>query len=305
MDLKQLTYFVAIVEDGTISGAAQRLHIAQPALSLSLKTMETDLGVPLLERGPRSVRLTEGGRLFYQRARQILDMARSARQELSDVGRGVAGVLRLGTVSSSASALLSWRMGVFHRRYPQVRFELHEGNTFELIEMLRTGILDLAITRTPFKAEGTERFLLEKEPMALAAMGWPQGAPATVLSLKDRPLVYYRRFENLITSVCAQAGFAPYALCVNDDARTCMLWAASGLGTAVVPLSAARLMAAPGMTILPIDHPELYTSIAALWKKDGYHSAAAARFLDIFLSAPSEEFPARPGKAAFPKNKKS
>ncbi len=283
MDFKDLICFTAIVEEGTISGAAQRLHIAQPALSLRLKTLEDDLGLTLLERGARSINLTAGGRLFYRRALRMLDLARSARQELADIAGGAAGTLRLGTVSSSAPALLSGRINRFHARYPQVRFELHEGNTFELIEMLHTGIIDLAVVRTPFKAEGMDRLLLPPEPMAVAVRGpLAETGSIPVRWLQGKPLIFYRRFEGLIRSVCLQEGFEPEAFCINDDARTCMMWAQAGLGAAITPLSAAEVMAGQGMQLLTLDHPDLYTSIAALWKKDGYRSAAAQRFLEVF-----------------------
>ena len=285
MDFKDLTCFTAIVEEGTISGAAQRLHIAQPALSLRLKTLEEDMGLTLLERGARSVKPTEGGRLFYRRALRMLELARSTRQELADVKGGAAGTLRLGTVSSSAPALLSGRINRFHARYPQVRFELHEGNTFELIELLHTGIIDLAIVRTPFKADGADRLLLKPEPMAAAvpaSITGPDRVP--VQWLRGKPLVFYRRFEGLIRAVCQQEGFEPEAFCVNDDARTCMMWAQAGLGVAIAPLSAAKAMAGERLRLLILEHPDLYTSIAAIWKKDGYRSAAAQRFLEIFAA---------------------
>ena len=283
MDFKDLTCFAAIVEEGTISGAAQRLHIAHPALSLRLKALEEDMGLALLERGARSVSLTEGGRLFYRRALRMLELAGSTRQELADVRDGAAGTLRLGTVSSSAPSLLSGRINRFHTRYPQVRFELHEGNTFELIELLHTGIIDLAIVRTPFKAEGTGQMLLPPEPMAVALRGpLAESGRVPVRWLKGKPLIFYRRFEGLIQAVCRQEGFEPEALCINDDARTCIMWAQAGLGAAITPLSAAKVMAGEDLRLLTLEHPDLYTSIAAIWKKDGYLSAAAQRFLEVF-----------------------
>ena len=316
--MKRLTIFLILTfgilcarAQESADSAAQPAPVVQPAAEASPEQLwdrantayingdfhtATEVYEQILSRGLTSVKLyynlansyfKEGqlGKsvLFYRRALRMLELARSTRQELADVKGGAAGTLRLGTVSSSAPSLLSGRINRFHARYPQVRFELHEGNTFELIEMLHTGIIDLAIVRTPFKAEGTGQLLLPPEPMVVALRGpLAESGQVPVRWLKSKPLIFYRRFEGLIQTVCRQEGFEPEAFCVNDDARTCLMWAQAGLGAAVAPYSAAKLMAGDELRLLTLEHPDLYTSIAAIWKKDGYLSAAAQRFLEAF-----------------------
>ena len=131
MDIKQLTYFLAIAEEGNISAAAKKLHISQPPLSLQLKLLEEELGVVLLERGARKSTLTDAGRLLYKHARYILQLVENAEREIQDFGNGIQGTLRLGTISSSGTILLGERMRLFHRAAPNIRFEIHEGNTFQ------------------------------------------------------------------------------------------------------------------------------------------------------------------------------
>ena len=94
MDLKQLQYFVAIAEAGSITAAAKKLHLSQPPLSMQLKLLEEEMGTLLIERGPRSVTLTDAGRLLYRHAKQILTMADNALHDLADFNQGLRGTLR-------------------------------------------------------------------------------------------------------------------------------------------------------------------------------------------------------------------
>ncbi len=103
MDIKQLTYFIAIVEEGTITHAANRLHMAQPPLSTQLKLLEDELGTKLLERGARKIKLTDAGKILYQRAKHIIEITNSTTKEIEEFRKGIQGTLRLGTISSSGT----------------------------------------------------------------------------------------------------------------------------------------------------------------------------------------------------------
>lgn len=281
MNLKQLQYFTSVVQTGSISAAAKALHISQPPLSTQLRLLEEELGVTLFERGARSIRLTDAGRTFYNRAQSILDLASTALKEVRDIGGGLSGTLCIGTISSSGTALLRRRIPEFNRIYPDVRFEIYEGNTFELIEKLGRGIIEIAIVRTPFQSDGFDCLYLDEEPMA--AIGHSRffseagGNTISLSGLKDVPLIYYRRFEPLIGTVFAKEGLSPVILCKNDDARTSLLWANAGLGVALVPLSITPVIRGD-LTLRILDSPALVTRIAAIRRKDRYHSAAAERF---------------------------
>lgn len=285
LELKQLAAFVAVAEEGTISAAARRLHMTQPPLSHQLKLLEEELSLTLFERGARKVTLTPAGELFYPRAANILEMARVARKELSDLAVGKRGTLRLGTVSSSGSALLSSRIREFHALYPDVDFSLHEGNTYQLLELLRAGIIEVAVARTPFQAEGFHCSYLSPEPMVAVAgpaHPWPGEGALSLTYLKGRPLILYRRFEDLIARQCAAAGFAPTVLCKNDDARTTLMWVGAGLGVALVPRSALKIMQGLQVSCREIDDPALTTQIAAVWAKNRPLSPPAQGFVEVF-----------------------
>ena len=152
MDFKQLLYFTTVVDEGTISAAARKLHMTQPPLSTQLRLLEDEVGCLLFERGPRSIRLTDAGRIMYDRAVLLLRMSSQLTDELDACTRGSHGTLRIGIISSVGSTLCcDWFRG-FLEKYPDVGFEVSEANTYQLLEKLQDGVLELAIVRTPFPA---------------------------------------------------------------------------------------------------------------------------------------------------------
>lgn len=296
MDLKQLSYFCAIAEEGNITAAAKRLHISQPPLSHQLMLLEEELGVLLLERGARKAHLTDAGRILYERAQNILTLTSTAKQEMLALGAGRRGTLRLGTISSSGAVLLGGRVRAFHDQYPDVRFEIQEGNTFELIDLLSDGVIDIAIVRTPFRAPGCERIELAAEPMVFAAQERffdDLDSPCVPLSaLCAKPLVIYRRFEQLIRETLKVEQMEPDILCLNDDARTSLMWAAAGLGVAIVPQSISTIFGGrQGFICKQIAEKRLETKITAIWKKDGYLSPIAKGFLSFFAWEEQQKLP--------------
>ena len=172
MDIRQLLYFTTIAEEGSISAAAKKLHLSQPPLSYQMKLLEEELHLPLIERGARGITLTEAGRVLYKRALGILELNELTRKEMLSMASGFTGTLHIGTVSSSGASLLDWRIPAFHQKYPQIGFAIHEGNTFELMEMLESGLIEIAIVRTPFHNDQLHCLYLSSEPMIAA------GAPS-------------------------------------------------------------------------------------------------------------------------------
>ncbi|MEO3946430.1 LysR family transcriptional regulator [Gorillibacterium sp. CAU 1737] len=291
MDIRQLTYFLAIAEEGQITAAAKRLQMAQPPLSQQLRLLEEELGVKLVERGARSLRLTPAGELLRERAEQILALTDAAVREIEDYAKGLTGTLSIGTVSSSGAALLEVRLSEFHQAYAGVKFELHEGNTFAVLDMLHKGIVEVGIVRTPFPSAPYECLFVEPEPMsAVMTRAFTiddNTGPIRIEELANRPLIYYRRFEPLIREACGLAGFEPEVFCLNDDARTTLMWANASFGIGLVPESAVRLAASDNLIVREVACDSLKTRIAAIWLKDRYLSAPASKFLEVFARSAS------------------
>lgn len=292
MDIRQLLYFTTIAEEGSISAAAKKLHLSQPPLSYQMKLLEEELHLPLIERSARGIALTEAGRVLYKRAQGILELSELTRKEMLAMASGFTGTLHIGTVSSSGASLLGWRIPAFHQKYPQIGFAIHEGNTFELMEMLESGLIELAIVRTPFHNDQLNCFYLSPEPMIAAGAasffpaGMPSGQPISLELLGHAPVILYRRFEKILLSLCEQKGITPQVFCIADDARTTLMWAEAGLGVAVVPQSAYRIMPHHNMVYGELSEEDLHTRIAAVCKKGCSLSWAAQQFLETFAQQP-------------------
>ena len=286
MNLKQMEYFTAIVGEGSISGAARSLHISQPPLSAQIRQLEEELGVTLFDRGSRAIRLTEAGRLFYNRAVSILEMTKAARKELKQLEDGLLGTLRLGMISSVETQGIITSIASFRRRYPGMSFRISEGNTYQLLDKLTTGQIDAALVRTPFPEESFDCRYLTEEPML--AVGRADFFPADCgpkLPLKELaalPLIIYRRWESVLGRMFPHP--QPEYLCVNDDARTSLMWAASGVGVAVVPASIVNgWQSAPfPMTAKIISSPPLTRTIALVKLKNAGLSAVGQHFFQSF-----------------------
>ena len=199
MDLKQLRYFSAVVEQGSISAAARALFMSQPPLSAQVRQLEKELGVRLFDREGHKLTLTPAGKLLYDRAQGLLDSAHSVESELRAFGRGGSRILRLGAVSSICSSDLPLWLRAFFRDNPGIRLELTEQDTYALLEKLRARQLDLALIRTPFSSDGLDCRVVRREKMM--ALGerrfFPEGAPGgklTVAALASLPLIVYRRW---------------------------------------------------------------------------------------------------------------
>lgn len=286
MDLKQLRYFMAIVEERQITAAARRLHMAQPPLSNQMKILEDEIGLKLFQRGPHHIELTEAGELLAARAVQLLDMAAMTKRELEDFRQGLCGTLAIGTVSSSGGILMHEGMQAFRAEFPRVHFEIHDGNTYQLIDMLDRRLIEIAIVRTPFNAARFNCKYRQPEPMIAAMtseLDWaPEKQEIAVEELAKKPLILYRRFEQLLLDTFAAHDFTPEVACLNDDARTTILWANAGLGVAIAPAAAVNLAAHNHLHVKRIDEPALETRLAAIWPRSRYLSAVAKHFLQSF-----------------------
>lgn len=163
IDIRQLRYFVAIVEQGSFSRAASFLHVAQPALSLHVRNMETDLGTPLLFRTPRGVEPTEAGAILMRHARIILDQFTVAEEEIRGHQNDPAGEVRLGLPGTIGQILAVPLITAVHLRYPKIKLRIAEAMSGFILEWMREERIDLAVLYGRAEEHGirTERLLEE------------------------------------------------------------------------------------------------------------------------------------------------
>ncbi len=287
MEIKDMQAFYAVVEEGNISHAAMRLDIAQPALSRQMKRLEGSLGVRLFERGSRRIRLTEAGRLLYARVERILGMVDGTVREITEIGAGIAGAIRIGTITSSGALVMPGLMSEFHRRWPMVTFELWEGEGTRVLEMLDSHAIEIGITRSQVDANLYDSIVLSNEPLVLmmnreAAQRVGTAETVRVGELKDQPIVVPLRWKAVFEGYCRQAGFAPYLVSVSDSVVLDVLSVRAGLGMALLPSSAKSLMGDDGALVVKrLVEPEILTHTVVSWLKNRTLSAGAQHFLEL------------------------
>ena len=216
-ELGQLRCFVTLAEELHFGRAAARLNMTQPPLSRQLQQLEHILGVILVERSSRFVRLTAAGKAFLVDARSILRSSEEAMVTARRVAQGEGGVLTLGFIPATSYSLLPRLVAFMAREMPQVQLILKEMVTADQAEALGTGRIDAGILRMPIDRRGLETVAVSHEPFVVAV---PSGKPLaggralTVQDLDRQPLVMYapvesRYHHDLVSSIFRAAGVAP------------------------------------------------------------------------------------------------
>ena len=145
MDIRVLQYFLAVAREGSITSAAEQLHMTQPPLSRQLKDLEDELGVQLFIRGNRKITLTEEGRMLRQRAEEIVTLMEKTKSEIGEIPGSISGELYLGCGESRAISLIARAAKRLHKRYPKIRINIYSGNAEDITEKLDKGILDFGV----------------------------------------------------------------------------------------------------------------------------------------------------------------
>ncbi|WP_302519516.1 LysR family transcriptional regulator [Allisonella histaminiformans] len=280
MDLRQLSYFVTIVEEGTITGAARKLHISQPPLSHQMHLLEKELDAVLFIRGARQIKLTEPGIALYRYAMEMLELEQVAKDEITSLTSGARGSIRLGLVSSSASPGLYRSLARFHKTFPDVSLKVYEGNTFELLDMLEKGKIEVAILRTPFSGDGLDISPIQHDHMVAAGTSefFNTESSLTVRDLTHYPLILYRRWSKTILNTFNREMLTPSIFCIADDARTCLQLAQVGMGVALVPCSIVSW--GHGLTIRQLDELSWESRLVVVKRK----SAPVSHKVEVFYN---------------------
>jgi DNA-binding transcriptional LysR family regulator len=249
LDLRHLRYFIAVAEELSFTKAAARLHISQPPLSRQILDLEQELGVTLLNRTRHHIELSNAGRVFLDKARQILRAADSAIAETQRAQRGEIGRLAVGFFEQTAYTLLPPILRAFQERFPAVEVQLRWFPVVEQIKALMRGEIDIAFVRPVVNLEGLSKELLLKEPFVLAVPGTHAFAGRDVVSIKDcaeERIINFTQslapdYHAGINLACTLAGFVPRAYLEVGQVYTALGLVSSGVGVAFVPSSVQRL----------------------------------------------------------------
>lgn len=287
MELRHLRAFTAVAEELHFGRAAARLHMAQPPLSQQIRHLERDLGVQLLERTTRRVRLTNAGVVFLEHARRVLAEADRARESVLLTEQGERGEIRVGLTGATTWRLLPRMTRAYRARYPLVRLELHP-SVFSgaQISALLDGGIDVGLLRAPVPAALACRTLLDEELVAVLPDEHPLAARPSVplADLAGEKFVSYpdRQGSNLrdvAMRACAEVGFWPRVVQEAQDTYTVVALVAAAVGVALLPASAEWLHF-EGVAFRPVTGADVRVPVALTWRP-GHESPVLAGFLAV------------------------
>jgi len=300
MELRRIRYFVTIVEEGNISLAAKKLNMAQPPLSQQLKLLEEEVKMKLFERNTRKLILTDEGKFLYEKCIDILELIHRTEQEIEEFSDGISGLLNIGMIPSLGTEILPNKINDFHRRFPNVKFQVWDGDPNRIMELLEKRIIELGIVRLPIDEELFDSISLPDEPM-IAAMSdsldpTPNSPFIHLEQLKGKPLLLLRRHKgtsaynhamygvDMVRSACKNYGFEPNILLESNSIMPLLTWADYGMGITIIPRSAAKLIPNSKLIFKQIVEPEVMARPSALiWLKNRHLSTLAKRFIEYFL----------------------
>lgn len=286
MDIKTLRNFVEIVDSGSLTAASKKLFIAQPALSNQLKALEKEVNTTLIERNSRHQKLTDAGKLFYDRAKSIILLENAMLSEISDTRAGEVGCLKIATIQSGEINLLQEILPLFSKQYPLITYDILEKESEDILRLLENGSAEIGVVSTPCPISpemdvfyiSDERLVCAYDPDVFSFENQEQ--TIALHELADKPLLIIHRYEPLFRSLCEQELFHPYFRARNKQLTLCLKWAEAGIGIAIVPensLSYCRKKLAYKV----IDNKSLTTQRAIVTMKNSFHSKATKNFLAL------------------------
>ena len=287
MDLRQLKYFVTIVEEGQITKAAKKLHMAQPPLSYQLKLLEAELGCQLFDRNGRNMTLTESGSILYKKAKLLLDNFEETIFEVKEVGKGIKGLLSIG-VDQTCQNYIMEKIVTMSNQYPDLRFKLNEGDTFSLTESLDQKEIDVAIIQHPIDDERFESLILPAEQYVLVTPEqWQLEGPIEMKNLKDIPFLSFYRHQNcntykIIIDEFRRHGFTPNIICDCIDLAMIVSLIKEGLGVTILPRNTLDKLSTNGIKILEFVDCNIQSKATIIWPKNRYLSKNARNFISMF-----------------------
>jgi DNA-binding transcriptional LysR family regulator len=290
MELRHLRAFAAVAEELHFGRAAARLHMAQPPFSQQIKQLERDLGVQLLQRTTRAVRLTNAGTVFLEHAHRVLAEADRARESVLLAEQGERGEIRVGLTGVTTWRLLPRMTRVYRERYPLVRLELHPA-VFSGAQLgaLFDGSIDVGFLRAPVPPLLASRMLLDEPLVAVLPEEHALAGSAAVAlaDLADENFVSYparqgSSLRDTAMNACYSVGFAPRIVQEAPDTYTVVALVGAAVGVALLPASAERLQL-EGVVFRPVTGADVQVPITLAWRRDD-PSPVLAGFLEVAAS---------------------
>ncbi len=289
MEIRVLKYFLAIAREGSITAAANSLHLTQPTLTRQIQELEKELGQKLLIRGKQHITLTAEGMILRKRAEEIVDLAEKTEAEFHSINETIGGDIYIGSGETDSMKYIAEILKELQEEYPLIKFHIHSGNAEDVTEKLDKGLLDFGILIQPINLSKYDYMTLpEKDVWGVIMRKDSPLAKKEFIELKDLMGVPIIASRQMSRKYSAESGFldwfgdefekinitATYNLVYNAA-----IMVKAGLGYAVTLDKLANTSSESEICFRPL-YPRLESGLDLVWKKYQVFSPAAGLFLE-------------------------
>ena len=289
MEIRVLKYFLTVAREGSITGAANSLHLTQPTLSRQLQDLEKELGQQLLIRGKYKISLTPEGMILRKRAEEIVDMVEKTEAEFRSINDIIGGDIYIGCGETDSMKLIAEVMKEIQEEYPEIKFHIHSGNAEDVIEKLDKGLLDFGILIQPIDLSKYDHISIPQKDVWGVVMRTDsplaKKKSINLEDLKNVPLIASRQMSKKYS---AESGFldwfgedfdrlnitATYNLVYNAA-----IMVEADMGYAITLDKLIKNIETGSICFRPLN-PRLESGLDVVWKKYQVFSPAAKLFLE-------------------------
>ena len=286
MELRALRYFVEVDRQQSFTVAAEQMFVTQPTISKMVKSLEDEIGSPLLLRDGRQMVLTDAGRIVYQRGQDVLAAQAQLQAELNDLGTLGSGELTIG-IPPMGGSLFTPAIAAFRQRHPKIDLKLFEQGSRAIETALIHGELELGGVLLPVDPETIEVLLITRQVLWLVARHgsrWDELREVPLADLAGEQFVFYGEslaLNDVVLNACREAGFAPAIVGRSGHWDFMAALVQAGVGIALLPAPYCRRLDAQQFTCRPVVAPQIPWEMAIGWRRNGYLSHAARAWLDV------------------------
>jgi len=297
MELDYYRNFIAIVELGSLTAAADHVHLAQPALSKQLRTLEAHFNTRLLltRRGSKNLVITDAGRTLYHKAKRICSLDDQVLEEINDIGGGTQGELRISVANSRASLLINSVLRKFQALYPNINYRLYEAGISEQVQQLLNGVTELGVLTMPFKRHQDNFDVLFRRREFISAIFHEESpfipeddTPCTLSNLAQMPLSVSAGVHAILKPYFEERNIKPRILSVSTTKGTALDWVKSRHAIGVIPTDEGEYLG-DGLIVKPLSDikQDYYNTIVKL--RGQPLSAIAGNFLKFYAATTDSE----------------
>ena len=285
--LRHIRYFIAVAEEVHFRRAADRLGVAQPALSRAIRHLEAELEVELFDRSNKLVSLTPAGAEFLQSSKTIISGVEHAVENVKLVADGKIGTLRIGYTDIAIAGVLPGLLQAFQVSEPDITIKPHHDVSSDQLEKLNLGLLDVGFVTGPIRLPGYDQTHIQSDRFVCIVHDNHRLAEASSIALTDLkdedfvhgPLHEWEHFYSVLFPLCRKAGFTPRIVQEAFNTAGIMGLVASGMGITVLT-EGPNLTSAAGLRQIPIKDISEQVSTVALWRQD-LTSGPCERFVNF------------------------